>query len=282
MRQIPLVGIHSMNRRVSTVAFLAGAFVLGLAGMATASGSSVAAKEKAAKKACAMGDHEKGADILTDLFIATEDPVYIYNQARCYEQNNLWERAIARFKEYLRKAKHLTESERAATEKHIAECQVALDQPVRAEPSQASPGSVTSTTLAKSETTADTGTTTSPTTTVVTTPPSPPAPAGRGLRIAGIVSGVAGLAALGAGVGFALKTQSISAAEERDGPSREQEDEREKYEAAGWVCYGVGAAALATGVVLYLLGRSSDAPGTLTLIPSAHANGGGLLLAGGF
>ena len=36
--------------------------------------------EKAAKKACAVGDFQKGVDILADLFVETDDPGWIYNQ----------------------------------------------------------------------------------------------------------------------------------------------------------------------------------------------------------
>jgi hypothetical protein len=37
------------------------------------------AKERAAKTACLAGDYVKGVAILSELYVSTEDPVYIYN-----------------------------------------------------------------------------------------------------------------------------------------------------------------------------------------------------------
>jgi hypothetical protein len=87
---------------------------------------STSAKEKEAKKACALGDYQKGAEILTDLLVETNDPTYIYNQGRCYQQNGRCEQAINRFREYLRKAKRLSASDRAETESQINDCEESL------------------------------------------------------------------------------------------------------------------------------------------------------------
>jgi len=271
-----------MSCRTSIGALTVGLLLLGIASPVAAKDAEIIAKERAAKKACAMGDDEKGADILTDLFVATNDVVYIYNQARCYEQNNRWERAIARFREYLRKAKHLTESERAETEQHIVECEAALAQaapPATARLPEAAvaPAPAGAPSTPPPLPSAPAGVV-APTATVVASPSSP----GRGLRIGGIVSGVAGLAVIGAGVGLALKTQSISSDEAKNGPTKAQEDDRKNYETIGWVCYGVGAAALATGVVLYIVGWPTEDSRGVSLLPSANARGGTLLLAGRF
>jgi len=80
-------------------------------------------KERAARKACLSGDYAKGVDLLSDLFVATKDPVFLYNQGRCFEQNRRYDDAIARFQEYLRAGKKLKKAERADAEKHIADCQ---------------------------------------------------------------------------------------------------------------------------------------------------------------
>ena len=88
-----------MIRLISVLSL--GLFTVGLAGSAFAEKPlSKAAMEKAAKKACAMGDAQKGADILTDLLVEFNDPNYIYNQARCYQQNNIFSQASSRFREY--------------------------------------------------------------------------------------------------------------------------------------------------------------------------------------
>ncbi|MBN2576985.1 MAG: hypothetical protein JXP73_20655 [Deltaproteobacteria bacterium] len=86
------------------------------------------ATERAARKARLSGDVTKGVELLSDLSLDTRDPTHIFNQARCFEQNNRCEEAIGRFREYLRKAPGLSPEVRADTEKHIADCQALLGQ----------------------------------------------------------------------------------------------------------------------------------------------------------
>jgi hypothetical protein len=54
-------------------------------------------KERAARKACLSGNFAQGVEILSDLFIDTRDPTYIFNQGRCFEQNNRYDEALGRF-----------------------------------------------------------------------------------------------------------------------------------------------------------------------------------------
>jgi len=82
-------------------------------------------KERQAKKACLSGDYAKGVGILADLFIESNDPTFLFNQGRCYEQNVRYVEAAERFKEYLRKATHLTADDKADVDKHIADCEAA-------------------------------------------------------------------------------------------------------------------------------------------------------------
>jgi hypothetical protein len=78
--------------------------------------------------------------ILAELYVETNDPTYLFNQGRCYEQNVRYVEAAERFREYLRKAPKLSDSEKAEVDKHIADCRAAMAQPqgaVAAEPRQA-------------------------------------------------------------------------------------------------------------------------------------------------
>jgi hypothetical protein len=86
-------------------------------------GANVETRQKAAKKACLLGDVDEGAEILADLYVETNDETYIYNQGRCFEQNGKNEQAVLRFKEYLRKAKNLRPPDRDAVLKKIDELQ---------------------------------------------------------------------------------------------------------------------------------------------------------------
>ncbi len=98
-------------------------FVALLATAGTAWGKDLERREKTARAACLSGDYAKGAAILSELFVKTEDAVFIYDQGRCFEQNRRCEEAIARFEEYLRVAKKLSKAEKAEAQKHIADCQ---------------------------------------------------------------------------------------------------------------------------------------------------------------
>ncbi len=94
-----------------------------LLALPSARGDTPESKERAARKACLLGDVAKGTEILADLYLDTKNPTHIYNQGRCFEQNGQNEQAILRFREYLRKTEHLPADEVAKVEKKIAELQ---------------------------------------------------------------------------------------------------------------------------------------------------------------
>jgi hypothetical protein len=73
-------------------------------------------EEKAARRACLTGDYNKGVSILADLFVDTKEPLYVFNQGRCLEQNLRYREAIGRFEEYLRMGETMTlpQADRAA------------------------------------------------------------------------------------------------------------------------------------------------------------------------
>jgi hypothetical protein len=235
------------------------------------------------------GDYQTGVSLLSDLFLDTRDPTYLYNQGRCLEQNRRFEDAIARFTEYLHSAQstRLTDTDRAEAEKHIAVCKAALEHqamlgPATAPPTASVEATSSPTTVPPASSAAAQPQAGAPAGTVTAGPEPAAASPGRALRIAGIVCGAVGVAAIGAGVGFALKTQSISSSEAKNGPTKAQEDDRKMYETLGWVSYGVGGAALATGVVLYLLGWPSAPSTTVALLPSANAAGATVILERSF
>ena len=79
----------------------------------------------------------------------------------------------------------------------------------------------------------------------------------RALRIGGIVAGAAGLAGIGGGILFSVRTKSLS-----DSTSQAKQfnsaDARAGKQAATlqWVCYGTGGAAVVAGALLYWRGRT--------------------------
>ncbi|HEY5285014.1 MAG TPA: hypothetical protein VIM14_19635 [Polyangia bacterium] len=238
------------------------------------------AKERAAKRACLNGEPTKGVQILTDLFIDSNDPTYLYNQGRCFEQNNRYEEAIGRFREYLRKVANspdANKSDAQGAQKHITDCQavlakrdggapqaaaVAVPQPVPAAQAQAPLAPI------------------APTPMVMVQPmPPPDRNQGSGLRIAGVVTTAVGVAALVAGVGLNLKANGmVSDLEKRYSAS--DYSSSKSYKNLSQVSYGAGAVLVVGGAVMYYLGwRAGE---RVTLAPTVATGGAGAVLIGAF
>jgi hypothetical protein len=213
-------------------------------------------REKLAKKACAAGDFRKGVEILADLYVDTNDVTFVYNQGRCYEQNHQWTGAIDRFREYLRKSPDAKPSVKAETEKHIADCEALREQeepkPVPA-PLAAPPEPVAAPLPPPLPPAVENA--------VVAQPTPPKEGRGFGLRVTGIVLGSAGVATAVVGLVLNLKANKLA-----DDYDKTQDpatrSSYSSYKTGAIVCYGAGAGMLATGVVLYLVGRSAAGEGT--------------------
>jgi tetratricopeptide (TPR) repeat protein len=238
--------------------------------------SSKAATEKAAKKACATGDYAKGVDLLADLYVESNEISWVYNQGRCYQQNNRWEQAISRFREYLRKARDISDSERAETERQIADCEQSMGKTSQVAP----PPVAVASPVPVSQPEARPQAAEQAASTVSSKPEQAPSESGsgKGLRVAGIVSAVVGVAAVGTGVGLALKANGLSTKDY----SQSREDERTSLKTWSMVSYGVGAAAIATGVVLYIVGWPSEQSSSVALLPVVAPDAASVLLNGRF
>lgn len=229
--------------------------------------------EIVARKACAEGDYKKAISILADLFVHSKDPTHIYNQGRCYQQNHQWVSAIDRFREYLRKAKRATAEERGEAEQHIAECQqlLAEEQARNAPP----PPPVTPPPVAPipPPPTVPEAVVTTPS---PSSPPAATASSGSGLRTGGIIVGVVGVATLGGAIALNVKANQLA----NDGDA----DRNRSYKNGALACYGIGGAAVATGVILYWLGHRGRVakPAEVALAPAFVPGGAALVVAGGF
>ena len=292
------MGHSDRRRRHSTRSGAKGLWTLGaivassLFVVASAYAASRQAQERTARKACLSGDYTKGVSILSELFVDTHDPTYIFNQGRCFEQNRRYEDAIARFQEYLRAGTNLGTSDRASAEKHISDCQDLLAKqtgqtglpaatqapaaPVQApipQQSSAAPPPASGTPM--------------PVPVVLQQmQPQPASASGSGLRTAGIVTASIGGAAVIAGVIFNLKVNSMASDMQNTpgGYSDGKESDRKTYETLGWISYGVGAACVATGAALYVLGLKSGPRGStsVALVPAFSPSQVGAILEGAF
>jgi hypothetical protein len=209
----------------------------------------------------------------------TSDPNYIFNQARCFEQNHRYEDAISRFREFLVKAVNRSVEARSDAENHIAACQSYLNG--KGTEAQVVGGSVP------------------PPAQVPPSPPSEPiqspglsfsqpsvtAQSGSGLRTAGIVTLSVGAAVLIAGVTLNLKYNSLTSdLEQPNNYNRGTDSTRKDYKTLAWASYAGGAACVAGGAVLYYLGwsKANDSLVSLALVPAVAPNTVGAIFAGGF
>ena len=117
----------STVRRLTAPAFLVPALAFTLALVASpwgpldAAASDHKAAELQARKAFTSGEYEKALEIYVDLYDETHHPTYLRNIARCHQTLGHADKAIAGFREYLRKAKNLTPEQQTEIEKYIAE-----------------------------------------------------------------------------------------------------------------------------------------------------------------
>jgi len=249
----------------------------GLVAIPAFGASSQAEKEKAtaARAACLTGDYANGAKLLSELFITTKNPTWIFNLARCAEQSSKYQEAISHFKEYLRVGKRLTDDEKADVQKHIADCQESLtaQTPSPTSPVVAQPAPpVTAQPVASSGSAPDTQARADVS---VAGGDSSAANRGSGLRVAGIVVASVGLATAVTGLVLNLKANSLA-----DDFNRTQDpatkSSSSSYKTGSMICYGVGAGALVAAGVLYLVGRAgggSESNSQVSFLPALTTTG---------
>jgi len=250
--------------RALTLRATLGLAVIVSAGLVVASGPALAApldkRELEARADFAAGRYQKAVDTFAQLFADTGDPLYLRNIGRCYQKMKRAQEAIDSFQEYLLKGKNLSQSERQEIEGYVKEMQALkaseapppAPAPAVTPPAPSAPLPVV--TAAPFEPLAPL-----PSSAVGGSTAPPPASAGEGhrFRVAGIATAAGGVALIAVGIGFGAAAQS--AADDVGKKYNSSTDSAGKRDATlQWVGYGVGAAALATGVLLYVHGRQPD------------------------
>jgi tetratricopeptide (TPR) repeat protein len=240
------------------------------------------AQENAARTACLDGDYTQGVAILSKLFVQyNKDLTYIFNQGRCFEQSRRYEDAVARFQEYLRAGRNkIDANDKAEAEQHITDCKEMIAQERGTSPP---PGAAQSAVAAPSK--PEPAPTPEPAATV--TQPAPQAVAtssGAGLRIGGIVVASFGVAAAGAGILFNVMANSTVSDMYKTSDGYTKESDRKTYATLAWVGYGVGAASVVTGAILYGVGlkAKSSHSGDVALVPMMGPDRAGAVLTGAF
>jgi hypothetical protein len=248
--------------------------------VAPAQAASRDAKERAAKRACLNGDPAKGVQILTDLYISSDDPIYLYNQGRCYEQNNRYEEAIGRFREFLRKTSKTSDADKAdaaSAEKHISDCETFLGRKV-ADPSQPAQPATPPPQPAAPAPLVPAPQPVQPINNVIQRPAPSSSSSGGGLRVAGIVTAAVGVAGIVTGVVLNLKANSMVGDVQNLYDSGRYASSKD-YKTGSQVAYGAGGVCLAGGLILYYLGVRAE---RVAVAPIAIQGGAGAMLTGAF
>jgi len=223
-----------------------------------------------AKTACAAGDVQLGIRLLAELYTASNDPIWIFNQGRCYHQNSQFSQAQARFKEFLRKSSNGPAEDIKDAQSYIREIEAELHKN-DVKPDGASTGVSGPTIITKNN------------------PESAPnSQEGRGLRYAGVGGFVLGGVGLASGIVFTLlKKQAETDIENQTKNSTTpysavsgKFSDGKLYANLQWVGYGVGAGAALAGGILYYIGatRTATPQSTTAIAPLFVAHGVGATL----
>ena len=208
-------------------------------------------------------------------YLAQPDPAFLFNIGQCYRRLGQNLEALNFFREYLKKAAP-DDPSRNQVEARVREIEAVAE--IKAEAAQPAPALPPPNSASVPPLQAP-ATTSIPASTLPS-PPEPPSAAasleqpasastapqlsnsGRGLRIAGIACGAAGLASVGTAVYYYTRARSLSdRVTNSQTPTASDDQAGKDAQTMQWVFYSVGAGALATGAVLYLLGWPSTDTG---------------------
>jgi hypothetical protein len=217
------------------------------------------ARETQAKRACDSGRVQEGVRLLTELLNQTNDGTYIFNLARCHQQNGQLDQALLLFRSYLRRT-DVDPAAAARAREYIAVLERPRPAPPAVSPPTPAPADSVPTSSAPPAMTATPADDGRPALGASTTPGA--GSPGRALRIGGLVAGGAGLASLAVGVYYARETQRLNdetdrAAKAGDKPPSWFDPQNRKGASAErrqWLFLGAGATAVTAGGVLYYLG----------------------------
>lgn len=113
-------------------------------------------------------------------------------------------------------------------------------------------------------------------------PAPPPASSGGGLRLAGGILSGAGVLAVGAGLTFGLKARAAGQSDSQATTFDQAADRTgHRYQLLEWVGYGVGAALIAGGAAVYIIGGRAREGAPAVSVSFLPIGGGGAGFVGG-
>jgi tetratricopeptide (TPR) repeat protein len=272
------------------------AVLMGMAPSGLAQSRSKQSAEKHYNKgmtAYSLGHFRAAIEEFEKAYEIKPEPIFLYNIAQSHRQNGNPQQAVFFYRRYLDADPNA--KNRPAVEKRISEMEAQLNarkdkDAAKASPIEPSPAPpvVASQPVATAAAPAPVAVTPPPVDVQEPVPPPSPEPrSGRGLRIAGIVVGSVGVAALAGGIFFYLHASSLHDQAypplDRGGYDAGKDDSSKTFRILGWVSLGVGAAALGTGVVLFSASYGSkNSEKTLALTPLLAPGASGASLSGRF
>ncbi len=209
---------------------------------------------KEGTKAFDLGLYDKAIAEYMTAYQAVNDPALLYNLAQAHRLAGHPRDALRFYRVYLQRLPGA--ENRPEVEEKIVELKQVVDRLDRAQNDLQPDHALDTGAPATTSTTNAAGVTPA----AVVAPPAPPPPPGRTLRWAGIGTGAVGVGALAVGIAFGALAQSASSSLTNTSHAGGFYDPG-KYstghtdQIVEGVTLGIGAAAVATGVVLYVLGR---------------------------
>jgi tetratricopeptide (TPR) repeat protein len=238
-------------------------------------------------------EYDKALREYKSAYLAQPDPAFLFNIGQCYRKLGQNQQALNFFQEYLKKAS-ADDPNRSQVEARIRDIEAEAKLQAEAAQAAAAPAPAPEVVQPAPE---------------VVPPAPPPAPAavaatptapaasveqavpakttsegnGRGLRIAGIACGAAGLASVGIGIYYYTRARSLSDSVTNSQYPKASDDQAGRdAQTMQWVFYGIGAGALAAGTVLYLLGWPTKESGRTVAVPMVGPGLAGISAQGAF
>jgi tetratricopeptide (TPR) repeat protein len=227
-------------------------------------------------------------------YLAQPDTAFLFNIGQCYRKLGQDQEALNFFQLYLKKASP-DDPNRHQVEARIRD--IEAEAKLKADAAQAAPRPSSSSpvlnpppgpTVAPMSPEAATALSATPTSVEQSSPVSAVpqmSSSGGGLRVAGIACGAAGLASVGVAIYYYARARSLSdRVTTAQNPTAADDQAGRDAETMQWVFYSVGAGALASGTLLYLLGWSSaNANNRLTgITPTVGPRWAGISAQGAF
>ena len=276
-----------MNRiaKRTVIAFFALSVAAGLARPSQAEPRgkpSAEAHYKKGMKAYTLGHFTEAIEEFEKAYEVRAEPIFLYNIAQSHRQSDSPQRAIFFYRRYLEAQPDA--KNRSEIEQRIKDMQAQLD--AKAEIAPPTPPPIPAPQPVAPSMPAATPVVVEPVPVIQEqAQPERAQTTGRGLRIAGIGIGAAGVAGVVTGIVLGLHASSLYKEANTPGsPYDYTKDQSSRtFRTLEWVSFGVGGAAIATGAVLYYFGASAKPAATsVAVTPFLAPGAGGAAISGRF